>query len=149
MQDPEQIEKMLALLEECGPGELLRKMNETSTGIAAVLRFLRGAEGAVTAGQISRFMNVSTARMAVLLRKMETKGLITRRTGAADGRTTVVALSALGREKAETMHREMCRQVEKLMEKIGPERMEEYAAITSEIRAVVRPPLEWLDKKQT
>lgn len=140
MSDPKQVEEVLALLKECSPAELFRKMNETSTGIAAVLRFLREAQGAVTAGQISSFMNVSTARVAVLLRKMESRGWITRRPGAADGRTTVVALSAQGREKADALHAALCREVEELIEKVGAERIAQFAEISREIRKVVKAP---------
>ncbi len=143
MSDPKQVEQVLALLRECGPGEVLRKMNESSTGIAAVLQFLREADGAVTAGQISAFMNVSSARMAVLLRKMESRGWITRHPGAADGRTTVVALSAQGRQKADALHAALCSQIEALIEKVGAERIAQFAEISREIRTVVKaPPLE-------
>lgn len=140
MASPEEIEETVTLLEECGFVGLVRMMNETSTGIAAVLRFLRMADGAVTAGQISAYMNVSTARVAVLLRKMEAKGLIVRRPGPADARTTVVTLSAQGRRKADEIRMAVYRRVGELIDRLGAVRMVQFAQTAQEIQSALLPP---------
>lgn len=138
MATKEQIEMLLLRLEEAHPTDFFRRMDETSAGIGAVLRYLYETGDNVTAGKISKFMNVSTARMAVLLKKMESKGLIIKESGVADARTTVVKLSSYGRETVENIYADMYMQIGTIIDKIGMERMMEFVSISSEIRAVVK-----------
>ena len=134
----EQIETILALVHDTHPAAFFKRIDDTSAGISAVLRFLYEADGEVTSGQISSFMNVSTARMAVLLKKMDAKGLIRKETGSADARTTVVRLSGFGRETVEKIHADMYRQVGCVIDKIGMERLIEFTTVAREIWVVLR-----------
>lgn len=145
----EQTEKMVKMLDHLRPGDFFKKLDETNKGILAVLRFLYEADEEVTAGQISTFMNVSTARVAVLLKKMEAKGLIIKEIGRNDARTTVVKLSDFGREKTEELRANLYRQVETVIEQIGIERLTQFIDTAREIRAVLQEPsLEIEEKKQ-
>lgn len=98
-----QVDQILVQVNETRPADLFKQMNEINAGIVAVLRYLYKTEGIVTAGMISGFMHISTARVAVLLQKMEAKDLIVRGKDAADARVTVVCLSEQGRRMAEAM----------------------------------------------
>ena len=97
MATKEQVDKVFAAVEDSKPKDLSKITNETMSGIGAVLRFLYESDRDITAGQISSFMNVSTARVAALLKKMEARGLIVKSTGENDARTTVVRLSSKGK----------------------------------------------------
>ena len=149
MANQEEINTLIKLLEEAQPADFFRKINEVTTGITAVLRFLYEAEGPVTAGQISSFMNVSTARIAVLLKKMVAKGLLTKGPGADDARKTVVKLCDFGRCEVEKMQAELDREIEELIDVVGMERMLEFVEISKEIRSVIKgPSLEFMGKEQ-
>lgn len=138
MATEEQIEKIKMLLEDCRPIDFFKRMNETTAGIGAVLRFLYESSDTVTAGKISSFMNVSTARVAVLLKKMAAKNLILKEAGTKDARTTVVRLSAHGLETVQQMRADLYRQLGLLIDRIGLERMTEYALMSKEIHAVIK-----------
>lgn len=140
MATKEQIETVIKTFGDVHPAEFFKRMDETSAGIGAVLKLLHETESTVTAGKISSFMRVSTARVAVLLKKMEAKGLIIKETGATDARTTVVKLSVLGRETVEKMRADMYSQISTVIDKIGMERLEEFAAISKEIHSVIKGP---------
>lgn len=140
MAEKEQIQMMAELLEASHQNDFCKKMNETTAGIGATLKFLSENKEPVTAGQISDFIGVSTARTAVILKKMDAKGLIIKETGASDARTTVVRLSELGRQKVEEIQEEICREVGILIDRIGIERLREYVDISKEIRAVMKKP---------
>lgn len=144
----EQIETILVLVHDTHPATFFKRIDDTSAGISAVLRFLYEADGEVTSGQISSSMNVSTARMAVLLKKMDAKGLICKETGAADARTTVVRLSGFGRETVEKIHADMYRQVGCVIDKIGMERLIEFTTVAREICSIMKGPhIEFIDKE--
>ncbi len=89
---------------------------------------------------LSEAMNVSTARMAVLLRKMSEKGLIVKETHALDGRVTVVRLTEHGEAIAGKKREEALRQIGAVIDKVGMERMQEFIRISKEIKEVIRCP---------
>lgn len=136
MATEEEVERLLWLMHEVHPQHSFKEVDKTSEGLGAVLRFLGHVEEPVTSGQIAQAMQVSTARMAVLLKKLEGKGLIIRETGVNDARTTVVRLSAEGQEKVEAMRKDAQAFVAQLIDTIGMARLEEFAAVSKAIVAV-------------
>ena len=84
MATQEDIERLFALFCEAHPQDSLREMDKTSAGQGAVLRYLASVEEPVTSGQIAQALGGSTARMAVLLKKLEAKGLIRQYTVVLD-----------------------------------------------------------------
>ena len=77
MATQEQIQRVLSLMKETVPGPLCRRIDESSSGAAAVLGCLYHTGQTQTAGQLSARCHVSTARMAVLLKKMEGRETLT------------------------------------------------------------------------
>lgn len=140
MASEEQILRVFNELNKCNPLEFVQSINETVVGIGAVLRCLNEADEAVTAGKLSEVLNVSTARIAALLKKMVAKGLITRERDAEDRRVVVIRLTELGESKAQEMHNNMLRNLGHVIDVVGEERMLEYMEISSEIRAAVKKP---------
>lgn len=140
MATDKEIELILEKLEQNHPADFFKKINKGAAGIGAVLRYLNDAEKIVTAGDISRFMNVSTARVAILLRKMELKGLIVKENDIHDARVTAVMISEYGKDTVKEMRAELYSQIGVVIDRIGMERMIEFISISSEIRAVVKAP---------
>ena len=82
----EEIEYVYSLLITKEPTEFLERLNDTNAGIGAVLKIISESDREISAGDLAQKMYVSTARIAVLLRKMETKGLIVKASSADDGK---------------------------------------------------------------
>ena len=140
MATQEEIKKIITLLDESHPAKFMKKHNETNAGIGAVLNFLYDSGTPMTAGSISKFMNVSTARVAALLKKMEARGFISRQAGKEDGRTVVVHLTKAGTETVQKLRQNFHQDISTLIDTIGMERLIEYTTISKEIRAVLKGP---------
>lgn len=136
MASREQIELLRRQLWEAVPMEFCKQIDQKQVGMEAILE----ADQTVTAGMLSEAMNVSTARMAVLLRKMSEKGLIVKETHALDGRVTVVRLTEHGEAIAGKKREEALRQIGAVIDKVGMERMQEFIRISKEIKEVIRCP---------
>lgn len=134
MATPEQIKMTLDALQATHPKELFRAMDMNQVGIGAVLRLVYEAEDTVTAGKIADFMCVSTARVAVLLKKMAAQGLIVKETDAKDARITVVRLSEQGTERVEAMRSRLYAHIGAVIDKVGMDRIQEFVSISQEIR---------------
>lgn len=136
----EEIETLLGLLMKAPPSESLQKFDMSTAGIRAILKLLNETEGKMTAGRISELMHVSTARVAVLLKKMTAKGLIEKQTDSEDRRVVVVKLSDSGRATAEKFKAHLYGNIGDMIDKVGMKKMLEFAAISGEIHSVMKKP---------
>ena len=91
-----QIESILKKFEKATPKDFFQCVDGAQLGMTAVLRLLNETDMPQTAGAISDALEVSTARVAVLLRKMKNKGLITKDNSVMDARVTLVELTEQG-----------------------------------------------------
>lgn len=133
-----QIETLLAALHKAPPSAHFHKIDTSVVGIRAILEYLSESNERPTAGEISRVLGVSTARVAVLLKKMVAKGLLEKQSDPTDGRLVLVRLSQSGKDTAAALRKEMYAQLAVLIDEIGMARMLEFAAISHEIYAVMK-----------
>lgn len=138
MATAEQTELVFERIRKLKPSALFKKINEENVGSRAILQLLYNSHSSLTAGKISEYMNVSTARVAVLLRKMDDKGLITKENDSHDARLTIVHLSDKGEKVFRQMHNDMCRELSTVIDRVGMERIMEFISIANEIESVVR-----------
>ena len=133
----EQIETLLEQLEKAPPSKHFQHIDENTVGIRAILKYLSETNEKITAGKISGQLKVSTARVAVLLQKMEAKDLIEKNKDPDDGRIVVVKLSEHGKQTAQAAKREIYRSIGEMIDKVGMDRMLEFAAISNEIHSIM------------
>lgn len=140
MATSEQIRATLEALQSTHPKALFHAMDMQQVGIGAVLRLVYESQEPVTAGNIADFMGVSTARVAVLLKKMVQQELIVKEAARHDARVTVVRLTDKGRARVEKMQAHLYANIGKVIDKIGMERMEAFVAISREICNAMEKP---------
>ncbi|MBO4688949.1 MAG: MarR family transcriptional regulator [Clostridiales bacterium] len=119
------------------PLSFLQKIDIQGMGIGNVLGFLLRSEGPVSAGEISEYMNVSTARVAVLIKKMAEKGLITRETDPEDRRRVMCSITPSGRGVLEEKEKEILLYSRAVIEHFGTDRVQEFIESCREIKSVV------------
>lgn len=143
MATEEQVTEMIRLAERVHSSEAFRCMDEANAGIGGTMRMLAEARKSgtvVTAGAIAEKLGVSTPRVAALLKRLESKGLIARRRSAVDARVTEVVLTEEGAARVETFRSEVRAQVAMLIDELGEERLREFFITASGIRTRLRPP---------
>lgn len=137
MATEEEIQKFMDMMDQMHPIQDFNKIDATKAGIGAVMRFLDESGRPVTAGEISEQLHVSTARVAVLLKKMEAKGFIVRKSHDRDARITMVCLTEEGEKIIRKIHQGMKKNVEKMIDQIGTERLETAFTVMQEIRVIL------------
>ncbi len=114
---------------------LLKEIDHTNAGIGLVLRLLdESVDGRLTAGEISDAMKVSTARVAVILKKMMAKGFISKESDKNDARVTIVCLSEEGRKKANEIKESNINQMRTLIEEFGEEKFKQFIVLSYELK---------------
>ena len=137
MATDEQIKKVFQEMVKLHPEKFLKHMNETQTGLGAVMRLLYTEKEPITAGAISERLGISTARVAVLLKKLEAKGTITRLRDPSDARKTLVQLTDAGRSWILRTWEEIRAQMGKVIDTVGEERLLEFVEIGREIQQIM------------
>ena len=140
MATQEQIDYVLDYWDKSQPANFFKKMNEGNAGIGAVLRILYESPESVTSGYISEFMQVGTARTAVLLKKMSDKGLITKSGDIKDARRTIVSLTDDGRDTVRNMRDDLRSKISAVIDKLGMDTITEFLEISNEMKSVFSPP---------
>lgn len=133
-------QEVLSLLNEFNsiqPLAFLQHIDMTSMGIGNVLGFLCASGREVTAGEISDYMNVSTARVAVLLKKMSEKDLIKRRTDPSDKRKVMVSITSKGVQAFEEKKKEILLYAGAIVDHFGKEKVEDFIGSCRSIRDIV------------
>lgn len=136
----EQIEEITRIFFHFRPAPFFKQVNDANAGIGAVMGFLYRSGGDVTAGSIAEAMDVSTARVAVLLKKMAAKGLIVKQSSPTDARVTIVHLTDQGQELAASIKAHLFRQVGDVIDQIGMDRLREFFAVAQEISRITPIP---------
>jgi MarR family. len=136
----EEIQKIMEEIESVHLEKVYKVLNETSAGIRAALRILYEQGGSITSRQLGKLLGVSSARVAVLLKTMDAKGLIAKKKDVLDARITIVSLTPSGEETIRKMHDELIKQINRIIDYVGFDRLMEFFAISKEIAEVVEPP---------
>lgn len=127
-------QELISKICSCRPHGFLGKIDESRRGIGFVLVYLEESDHEVIAGELSRELNVSTARIAALLKNMEKNGLILRERSVSDARHTVVKITQAGIDYVEKLKEQILSEMEFLVEKVGKEELEEFIRISQKIR---------------
>jgi len=134
-----EIQKIMKEIEGIRFEGIFKTLNEATAGIGAALRLLYEHGGSLTSGRLSELMGVSSARVAVLLKTMAAKGLIIKKKNLLDARVTVVTLTPFGEETVVKIREEIYRQISRIIDRVGFERLEEFIATAKEIKETVKP----------
>ncbi len=100
----------------------LRFFEDGFQGTCLILKILRNA-GQLTAGEIAKRLDVSTARVAAALNSLEKKGCVERLKSATDGRMVVVRLTASGRAALESREEQLLAIIGRILGKLTEEEL--------------------------
>ncbi|ONI45147.1 hypothetical protein AN641_04695 [Candidatus Epulonipiscioides gigas] len=134
MATKQEIEYGLKLFHENNPRIIFDKMKNDTAGVFATLKFLDRTGGNIRATDISQELNVSTARMTVILRKLYERELITKTPDEQDGRSQLITLTPSGKEMTRNLHQQMHITIGKIIDEVGIEEFEKVFKVLAKIR---------------
>ncbi len=139
MAKEEDVEAVIKRFGECRPDIFLKKVDETNVGIDLMLRLLCTENGELSPGAIAERMDVSTARVAVLLRKTEARGLIEKGADPEDARRTRIRISDAGKRRVRELDGSVRELVGEVIDGVGMEKLTMFIDISEEIRDIILP----------
>lgn len=111
----------------------IKHMNIVLRGEMHIMMMLWESGSTLNPGDISRKLNVSTARTAAALKGLEKKGLVERRAEESDKRKSVVSLTEKGMKLISERSREVIDHNTRLLQYLGDEDSAELVRIVRRI----------------
>lgn len=112
------------IFERKGCKNFIKLFDTGFKGTYVVLRILRDANGALSAGDLAKETNISTARIAVIIKVLLDKKHITRVQSACDGRKVAVEITPDGVVALEQRELEIQSMIEQFLRKLTDDETE-------------------------
>lgn len=109
-------------------------------GEMAVLRLLEDEARALTAGEISRMLRMTTSRIAAVLGTLEKKGLIVRSPDERDKRRIRVSLTQKGRALCRAKRQKLVHDVCFALSQLGEHDAREFVRLMKRVHDLMPPP---------
>lgn len=113
--------------------QLDREISKSAQADMFILAYLKKHDNKAYPKDLSNSFMVSTARMAVILNRLEDKGYIERTTDTKDNRYIVVSISKLGLEILKNFHEKSVEYMASVLEELGPEDAAEYVRLKKKL----------------
>ena len=126
--------KVVKKIMDINPFDFLDNFSKKSQGMNSILSYLSEKQDVVTAGDLAIKLNVSTARIAVLLRKLEKQKLIEKTISPFDGRVTFVSITSAGQKYLNDEIEESITIMKKILEKVDINEINEFIRIANKIK---------------
>lgn len=134
----EQIDTLLKKMVEAKPFELFNQIDETNKGMGFILGFLYKTKGDVYSIDIANALDVSTARIAVLLKKLEASELIIKSKCLCDARKIKVSLTDKGILKTEEAIEFLYSYFDKILSVVTIDEFNEFIRISEKIQNAIK-----------
>lgn len=92
---------------------------EDNRGMYTILKFINEEEKNVLAGDISKSLKISTARVAVALSTLKKKGYVEKIKSHEDARKTIVTITQAGKRALEERQIKIIKNITNLLEKLS------------------------------
>ena len=92
---------------------------EDNRGMYTILKFIHEADKDVLAGDISKSLNISTARVAVALTSLKKRNFIEKIKSDDDARKTIVKITDIGKTALEERQNKIIKNITNLLNKLS------------------------------
>ena len=137
MNKNDQISIIFEKLKESKPAKAFKKVPDLDSGMKLVLMYLNGNNEEIYASTISEKMNISRARVGILLKKMENKNYITKTISDKDARIEVINITDKGLAKCREIEFETIKCITILIDKIGYDELNNFLDTANKIKNVI------------
>ncbi len=104
-----------------------------SQGETGTLLYLTFMKNLISSSELAENLNVSLPRITSVLNSLETKKLVKKRIDSEDKRKTIVEITPVGKELVLSKKQEAVEKIEKIIEKLTEEEINQYIRISQKI----------------
>jgi len=129
--------EVMGKLQECSPLEFFRTIEEINSGMGYIMLRLYNAKDEVFAIDLSNDMQISRARVTMLLHKLISKGFVVKQRSKTDARKEIISITNKGRDEVINIKQKVLDNVNKLIDKLGIDKVNQFLELSREIRNIL------------
>lgn len=119
------------------PTRFFNKVDEISAGMTFALVYLRENRGEAYASTIADAMNISRARVAVIIQKLTAKGLIEQTASNNDARIKALKITDKGLNEVNQFRQHMIMRVTRVIEEVGLKEVYRFLETSKKIKNIM------------
>ncbi len=128
---------VMGKLQECSPLEFFRVIEEINSGMGYIMLRLYNAKEEVYAIDLSEDMQISRARVTMLIRKLILKGFVVKQRSKKDARKEIITITNKGRDEVNNIKQKVLDNVTRLIDGLGIDKVNKFLELSKEIRNIL------------
>ena len=137
MKSNSQIVEVFDKLKECRPTHFFKHIDEINSGMGFIMVYLYESKNDVCAIELSKHMQISRARVAMLIKKLIAKGFVEKEDSLNDARKEIVKITDAGIYEIAKMRQQVFNNIAKVVDKLGIDRVLEFIELSKQIHSVI------------
>lgn len=137
MATKEEITEIMELIRKNKPQRVFKNLNDREMGLFAVIGYLSESNGEVTSSDISKFLCVSSARIAIMIKKLEKREFIEKIDSSKDKRVKVIKLTQKGHNLSNKLDKHANDVVEKIIDEFGLKELKDFFETMERLKIVL------------
>lgn len=129
--------EVMGKLQECNPLEFFRMIDEINSGMGYIMLRLYNAKEEVYAIDLSEDMQISRARVTMLLHKLISKGFVVKQRSKKDARKEIISITNKGRDEVGLIKQKVIDNVSKLIDILGMDKVNQFLELSGEIKGIL------------
>lgn len=130
--------EVIKKVEQYNVFNLFEQMDKINQGINFILVYLYEKKKDLSAGELAKALKVSTARIAVLIKKLISRKFVIKYSNPVDARITMVSLTAEGLKYAHKEKENSINKMSKIIEKVGLDEFEKFLKTALKMKEVIK-----------
>ena len=126
--------EVMGKLQECSPIEFFKTIEEINSGMGYIMLRLYNAKEEIYAINLSADMQISRARVTMLLNKLISKGFVVKQRSKNDARKEIITITNKGRDEVAKIKQRILDIVNKLIDNLGMDKVNQFFEISNEIK---------------
>lgn len=135
--------EVMGKLQECNPLEFFRTIDEVNSGMGYIMLRLYNAKDEVYAIDLSSDMQISRARVTMIIKKLIYKGFVVKQRSKSDARKEIISITNKGREEVNNIKQKVLNNVNMLIDKMGIDKVNQFLSLSNEIKNILHS---WCNK---
>ncbi|MFQ6724203.1 MAG: MarR family winged helix-turn-helix transcriptional regulator [Clostridia bacterium] len=129
--------EVMGKLQECNPLEFFRTIDEINSGMGYIMLRLYNAKDEIFAIDLSNDMQISRARVTMLIKKLISKGFVVKQRSKLDARKEIITITNKGRDEVNNIKQKVLDSVTKLIDSLGIDTVNQFLELSKQIKNIL------------
>lgn len=133
-----QVMEVIDKLKASKPIEFFKGIDEINSGMRFIMMYLDAVNNDVYASELSEKMNISRARIAILIKKLIAKDFVVKIKSGSDARKDIIKLTEKGKSEINKEKERVFNNIAKVIDSLGIKKVNQFIELSTKIRNILK-----------